>query len=126
MLAYASAVEPHAANRDMDAQRRSPLILSWRNGRAVLDGARDAVTLGALPGSDLQVEGGFTSRRHATIERRRQSYVLVDHSTNGTYVQTEDERVAFVRRGELRLWGEGWISLGDDLSDESAIRFRHE
>lgn len=110
----------------MDAQGCSPLIVSWRNRRVVLDGARDALTLGTLPGADLPVAGTYTSRHHATIERRRQSYVLVDHSTNGTYVQTEDERVAFVRRGELRLWGDGWISLGDPLNDDTAIRFRHE
>jgi adenylate cyclase len=126
MLAYPSKVEPAPAYCDMDAHARSPLSLSWRNRRAVIDGARDALTLGSLPGSGLQVEGDFVSRHHATIERRRQSFVLVDHSTNGTYVQTEDERVAFVRRGELRLWGDGWISLGDRLTDESAIRFRHE
>ena len=84
------------------------------------------MTLGAQPDGGLQVAGAYTSRRHATIERRKHFYVLVDHSTNGTFVQTEDERVAFVRRGEVRLWGDGWISLGDPLSEESAIRFRHE
>lgn len=110
----------------MDAQGRSPLILSWHDRRAVLDGVRAALTLGSLAGSGLQVEGAHTSRHHATIERRRQSYVLVDHSTNGTFVQTEDEQVAYVHRGELRLWGEGWIALGDRLSERTAVRFRHE
>ena len=51
--------------------------------------------------------------------------MLVDHSTNGTYVQTEDEQVTFLRRGEFRLWGDGWIALGEPLSAETAIRFRH-
>lgn len=91
-----------------------------------MDGARAALTLGNLSGAGLQVEGQHTSRHHATIERRRQSYVLVDHSTNGTFVQTEDEQVTFVHRGELRLWGEGWISLGDRLSEQTAVRYRHE
>ncbi|MEQ8859799.1 MAG: FHA domain-containing protein [Pseudomonadales bacterium] len=109
----------------MDAQERSPLILNWHDRRAVLDERRGTVALGALETSGLQVAGPFTSRHHATIERRKHDYVLVDHSTNGTFVQTEDERVAFVRRGEVRLWGEGWISLGDPLSEDSAIRFRH-
>jgi pSer/pThr/pTyr-binding forkhead associated (FHA) protein len=109
----------------MDAQERSPLILTWRDRRAVLDNRCGAVTLGSVSTSALQVGGPFTSRRHATIERRKHYYVLVDHSTNGTFVQTEDERVAFVRRGEVRLWGDGWISLGDPLSEDSAIRFRH-
>jgi pSer/pThr/pTyr-binding forkhead associated (FHA) protein len=109
----------------MDAQERSPLILNWQQRRAVLDGNCLAVGLGKGLAVELRVEGPFTSRSHATIERRKHDYVLVDHSTNGTFVQTEDQQVAFVRRGEVRLWGEGWISLGESLSDTSAIRFRH-
>lgn len=110
----------------MDARERSPLILSWHDRRAVLDERRGTVALGARAAGGLQVAGAYTSRHHATIERRTHYYVLVDHSTNGTFVQTEDERISFVRRGEVRLWGDGWISLGDPLSEESAIRFRHQ
>ena len=75
--------------------------------------------------ADLTVAGSTASRSHAHIEQRKQYFVLVDHSTNGTFVQTEDERVTFLRRGEMRLWGNGWIALGEPLSSESAIRFRH-
>jgi adenylate cyclase len=110
----------------MDAQRRSPLILNWHDQSTVLDGRCRAVSLGSQAGCGLQITGPYTSRQHATIERRNQAYVLVDHSTNGTYVQTEDERVTFVRRGEVRLWGDGWISLGGPLAMNSAVRFRHE
>lgn len=114
----------------MDAQERLPLTLSWQGGRTVLDDRCDRLTLGSRADIGMPVGGSAcgpcTSRRHATIERRKHSYVLIDHSTNGTWVQTEDERVAFVRRGEVRLWGEGWISLGAPLSPESAIRFRLE
>lgn len=110
----------------MDAQERTPLILTWHDRRAVLDERCDTLTLGSLGAADLQVPGRHTSRSHATIERRKHDYVLVDHSTNGTFVQTEDERVTFVRRGEIRLWGDGWLSLGDRLSEDSAIRFRHQ
>jgi hypothetical protein len=49
--------------------------------------------------------------------------VLVDHSTNGTNVQTEDERISMVHPGEMRWWGAGWISLGEPLTPETAIRF---
>ncbi|MFW6094540.1 MAG: FHA domain-containing protein [Pseudomonadota bacterium] len=110
----------------MDAQVRSPLVLSWQRRRAVLDDRRSNLTLGAVADAGLQVEGEFTSRCHATIERRKQFYVLVDHSTNGTFVQTEDEQVSYVHRGELTLWGEGWISLGEPPSAASAVRFRHD
>jgi len=109
----------------MDAQERSQLVLDWRDRRVVLDGDRQSLSVGSLPDANLTVSRRFTSRHHARIERRNQSCVLVDHSCNGTFVQTEDERVLFVRRGEIRLWGEGWISLGEPLTEESAIRFRN-
>ena len=49
---------------------------------------------------------------------------LVDFSTNGTYVQTEDEQVTHVHRGKLKLWGEGWISLGEPLNLGQPIHYR--
>ena len=108
----------------MDAREASQLVLDWHDRQLTLDGV-GPVELGSADGADLTVSGGSASRSHAHIEQRKQYFVLVDHSTNGTFVQTEDERVTFLRRGELRLWGNGWIALGEPLSQESAIRFRH-
>ena len=125
-LAYAwSRTSRFLAVCGMDAQQRSQLVLDWHDRRAVLAPGRSALSLGSLPDADLTVSRRYASRHHATIERRRQSWVLVDHSSNGSFVQTEDEQVTFVRRGEIRLWGEGWISLGELLTEESAIRFRN-
>ena len=102
----------------MDAREASQLVLDWLKGE-------HPVELGSANDADLTVAGSTASRSHAHIEQRKQYFVLVDHSTNGTFVQTEDERVTFLRRGEMRLWGNGWIALGEPLSSESAIRFRH-
>lgn len=109
----------------MDAQQRSTLILVWQDRRIALDERQRILSLGSRADTDLRLERPWISRSHARIERRKHDYVLVDDSTNGTFVQTEDEQVAFVRRGEIRLWGEGWISLGEPLTPESALRFRH-
>lgn len=108
----------------MDAREASQLVLNWHDRQLALDD-RGCVRLGSADGADLTVASDYASREHAHIEHRKQFFVLVDHSTNGTYVQTEDERVTFLRRAELRLWGNGWISLGQPLSAETAIRFRH-
>ena len=110
----------------MEAHDQSHLLLNWQNQRKVFDGAEGSMTLGADASVVLQIDRTFTSRHHAHIECHNNNFVLVDHSTNGTYVQTEDERVTFVRRGEMRLWGNGWISLGEPLSEEVAIRFQHD
>jgi adenylate cyclase len=108
----------------MDAHEASQLVLDWHDRHLVLTGDRD-VLLGAADNADLTIGAVHASRAHARIEYKKQFFVLVDHSTNGTFVQTEDERVTFLRRGEFRLWGNGWIALGEGLTAETAIRFRH-
>lgn len=108
----------------MDAREASKLVLDWHDRHLSLD-ERARARLGTASDADLTVCGHYASRSHAHIEHRKQFFVLVDHSTNGTWVQTEDEQVTFLRRGELRLWGNGWITLGEPLSPETAIRFRH-
>ena len=108
----------------MDAREASRLVLDWHDRQLTLSES-DRLALGCADGADLIVSGESTSRDHAHIEHRKQYFVLVDHSTNGTYVQTEDEKITFLRRGEFRLWGDGWIALGEPLSVGSAIRFRH-
>jgi hypothetical protein len=102
------------------------LIVDWQDGRIALDAGRDSLVFGAREDVDLRIARPYVSRRHGRIERRRDAYVLVDESTNGTFVQTEDEQVLLVRRGELRLWGAGWFSPGEPLSASTAIRFRHD
>ena len=108
----------------MDAREAPQLVLDW-DDRQWLLGDEDQILLGSADAVDLGVAGESTSRFHARIERRKNCYVLIDHSTNGTFIQTEDEQVTFLRRAEMRLWGDGWIALGQRPSIESAIRFQH-
>jgi len=79
--------------------------------------------IGRDASSDLVTNGKFASRRHARIVCRRQSLLLFDESSNGTYVRLEDETVTFVHRRSKRLWGQGWMSFGEPLTPVSAIRF---
>ena len=108
----------------MDAREASQLVLDWHDRQLTVEDDAPAV-LGSADSADLIVASPHASRTHAHIEHRKQFFVLVDHSTNGTFVQTEDEQVTHLRRGELRLWGNGWIALGEPLKPETAIRFRN-
>ena len=54
---------------------------------------------------------------HARIERRRDKYVLIDQSSNGTYVTVEGEPEIHLRREELILRGRGHVCFGHALSD---------
>ena len=75
----------------------------------------EVLSLGRGHDCDGVVRREFGSGNHAHIEVDRNDFLLVDESTNGTFVQTEDERVQFVHRNRVRLWGSGWISLGETL-----------
>lgn len=67
----------------------------------------------------------FASRKHAWIEFRREKFVLVDYSSNGTWVRTTDNKEIYLRREEFPLWGHGWISLGQPLDSnlDQSIEF---
>jgi len=52
-------------------------------------------------------------RLHARIEiSRNKLIILVDRSTNGTFVQTAGGDELFVRHDSLQLKGQGMIGLG--------------
>ncbi len=111
----------------MDKQEGSQLVLSWNNMSWTVGSAgtnQAELTLGSQDSVDLQQAQPFVSRQHAYITQRDQSFVLVDHSANGTYVQSEDQQVPSVHRSELRLWGKGYISLGEPPSSDNVIGYQ--
>lgn len=65
--------------------------------------------------ADLQIDSGLASRDHCHVIFRRGKYVLVDHSTNGTYVSHPEQADIYLRREELPLFGSGSISLGEPV-----------
>ena len=70
------------------------------------------VTLGRDSGCDVVITDKMASRMHARIERRRDKFVLVDQSSNGTYVTVEGEREILLRREELILRSRGHVTFG--------------
>jgi len=68
--------------------------------------------LGRDSANDLVIADRMASRMHARIERRRDNFILVDHSSNGTYVRVEGEPEIMLRREEWRLRGHGYCSFG--------------
>jgi hypothetical protein len=78
----------------------------------VLGDATRALAFGRDPQNDVVIADRLASRMHARIERRRDRFVLVDHSSNGTYVTREGEPELPLRREEFVLRGRGRISFG--------------
>ncbi len=77
--------------------------------------------------ADLFFDEELCSREHCHIEFRRGKYVLIDHSTNGTYVCAENKTPIYLRREETTLQGCGVISIGQrtDLKTLSLIHYSH-
>jgi adenylate cyclase len=78
------------------------------------------VSLGRDAVCDIVVGDRKTSRQHARIEKRRDKFVLVDHSSNGTYVAVAGEPEVCLRREELMLRGRGRIGLGHRPTEPEA------
>lgn len=88
------------------------LVLVHAAGQLTLSEHSPPMTLGRGSDCSLVVEGDCVSRHHARIEFRHGFYMLVDQSTNGTWLAVEGQLPALVHRGELPLLRDGCISLG--------------
>ncbi|HEX5363759.1 MAG TPA: adenylate/guanylate cyclase domain-containing protein [Gallionella sp.] len=77
-----------------------------------VDAAHPAITIGRDEQADIVIEDRRASRMHAKIERRRDKFVFVDISSNGSFVIINGETEIQLRREELVLRESGSISLG--------------
>ena len=75
-------------------------------------------TFGRDAQSDMMVYDKMASRLHARIERRREKFVLVDLSTNGTYCTVQGEAEVELRRDEFTMRGRGQIVFGHRYLEE--------
>lgn len=94
------------------ARKANRLVLSFRDKTIVVNDQRKNINLGRADDNDLVVKGNLISRIHARVEMRRGKFVLVDQSTNGTFLQNSRGEETFVRRDTTELAGEGVIGLG--------------
>lgn len=94
------------------ARRPSKLTLSFRGKTIVVDDRKKSINLGRSDDNDLVVKGNLISRIHAKIEKHRGKFMLIDQSTNGTFLQNTQGDESFIRRDSTELSGEGIIGLG--------------
>jgi hypothetical protein len=80
---------------------------------------KSPISIGRENICDIAINANFASRTHVNLEYRRGKFVLVDHSTNGTYVKFNGQDEIFIRREELPLLNDGVINLGEVFSEET-------
>jgi class 3 adenylate cyclase len=91
-----------------------------------LAASRPNASFGRDPNADLITRDSRASRSHGRIERRRDKYVLIDESTNGTYVKFQGEPELVLRREEVILRGRGHIAFGHSTDDDGDGRIEFE
>ncbi|MEM1432664.1 MAG: FHA domain-containing protein [Pseudomonadota bacterium] len=99
------------------------LLLSFQQDQLSLEAGQE-VLLGSTADCDLHIERRYVSRRHLVILRRDRYFVAIDQSTNGTFLQAEDLTVTHFKRSEQRLWGSGWLCLGEPLRPDAVVHFQ--
>ena len=97
------------------------LRLHYRGQEIVRRRESDSITMGRAADCDLVIATNRASRKHCTVERRQDKYVLADQSTNGTYVSAEGGSEILLRREEFRLGPHGWITLGQPRAETEEI-----
>ncbi len=123
---WEQSYESHSATQVMSIDDLAPhpeqtlLTLRLRDQELHIKPEQTPFILGRDPlKAHLQIDSGLASRDHCHIIFRRGKYVLVDHSTNGTYVSHPEQADIYLRREELPLFGSGLISLGEPAHQAS-------
>lgn len=71
-----------------------------------------SITIGRHASHGIALKDPMASRNHAHIERRKDKFVLMDLSSNGTFVSMKSGEEFKLRREEMLLHGSGAIAFG--------------
>ncbi len=101
------------------------LRLRYQGQEVTVEDGHTNITMGRAEENDLIIKGNLISRLHARVELNRNKFMLIDQSTNGTFVVGKDGEESFVRRDSMQIRGEGLIGLGKapDSNSTQVVRF---
>ena len=88
----------------------------------VIGPERPRITIGRHVEHDIRIDHEAVSRHHADLALRSDRFVVVDQSTNGTYIHVDRGPVLRVVREEVALSGSGRIVPG--IEPTPPIQFR--
>jgi adenylate cyclase len=102
----------NGAARAQEAKARTMLRLAYDDQVVVCSPEKPRLVIGRHKACDLVIGDKLASRQHCTLEARGDEFVLLDHSTNGTYVTFEGEQEVLLNGAGLALATHGWIAFG--------------
>ena len=96
--------------------REHRLYLTYHNAIKDVGTRTQGFIIGRAHDCDLAINSELASRHHAQLVFRKGKFVLIDQSTNGTFVKTQGGKEVYVQSEALPLSGSGFISLGKAVS----------
>ncbi|MFN3075835.1 MAG: adenylate/guanylate cyclase domain-containing protein [Alphaproteobacteria bacterium] len=94
------------------------LKVVYRGMERLVTESDTTVTLGRNPDCSILVSEACASRAHAKIYRLHGKYLIVDYSSNGTYIFHDlEDKPIFVKRETVQLGKSGRIYLGTTPKD---------
>ncbi len=102
------------------------LLLHFQGMCWTLSSRQPVINMGRDAANEIVINDPRVSRLHARIELRKDRFILVDQSTNGTYIMASDGQGPLVRRDEVVLPAAGIIGLGEKAAPGSPISIRFE
>lgn len=94
------------------------LYLRYDNKQVIVNKNCKSLIFGRADNCDVVVQNSYVSRQHARFEYHFGKFVVVDQSTNGTFIRPDNGSVIHITREEMILQGKGLISLGLDNFDD--------
>jgi hypothetical protein len=106
------------------AANGAKLVLDAAGQSVEISATNQIVTVGRSSG-DIVLPDKMVSRQHAVIRYAGGRFILMDQSTNGTFIQYDTGQHIQVRREAVDIVGSGVIGFGNPPAvEETAVRFR--
>jgi len=97
-------------------KKNAKLFLTYHEDLNELNSKIESFAIGRDNTSSLTILSEFVSRHHASIIFRKGKFVLVDKSTNGTFIKPQGGKEVYIQQEDYPISGCGLICLGKSIS----------
>ncbi|CAK0742850.1 Adenylate/guanylate cyclase domain-containing protein [Azospirillaceae bacterium] len=103
------------------------LRLSYMGRECVVSRNQPKLNVGRDALCEIKLLSRQASRQHGSIEFVRENFIITDHSSNGTFIKTNDAPPIHLRRDSTKLLNGGLIGFGsvpDSEHQEHVVRYQ--
>ena len=109
-----------AKNAGPAGLQQAHFVLRYAGAVIKIDDKKRAILMGRDPESDVVIRDRRGSRNHAQIERRGDQIMLIDKSTNGTFLTLAGKPELYLHHDECVLQGKGLICFAASSTSPDA------